>query len=205
MRKNTLIRYILVGISMMLIVGMVNADAPTDGRAGRAEVRFLEGMIDHHQMALDMATDCLMNAQTEAVLTLCNDVITAQSAEIAQMQAWLLDWYQIEYTPMSMYEMMPDDDMGGMDMGNMNMQMPPYTDPPMMMGMMAGLSRLDGVDYEIAWLESMIDHHDDALHMAERILLSAEHADLITLAEAIISAQTAEIEYMEALILELSA
>lgn len=205
MRKNTLIRYILVGISMMLIVGMVSADAPTDGRAGRAEVRFLEGMIDHHQMALDMAMDCLMNAQTEAVLTLCNDVITAQSAEIAQMQAWLLDWYQIEYAPMSMYEMMPDDDMGGMDMGNMNMEMPPYTDPPMMMGMMAGLSRLDGVDYEIAWLESMIDHHDDALHMAERILLRAEHADLITLAEAIINAQTAEIEYMEALILELSA
>lgn len=205
MRKNTLIRYILVGISMMLMVGMVNADAPIDGRAGRAEVRFLEGMIDHHQMALDMATDCLENAQTEAVITLCNDVITAQSAEIAQMQEWLLDWYQIEYTPMSMYEMMPDDDMGGMDMGNMNMQMPPYTDPPMMMGMMAGLSRLEGVDYEIAWLESMIDHHDDALHMAERILLRAEHANLITLAEAIISAQTAEIEYMEALILELSA
>lgn len=205
MRKNTLIRYILVGISMMLMVGMVSADAPTDGRAGRAEVRFLEGMIDHHQMALDMAMDCLMNAQTEAVLTLCNDVITAQSAEIAQMQAWLLDWYQIEYAPMSMYEMMPDDDMGGMDMGNMTMEMPPYTDPPMMMGMMAGLSRLDGVDYEIAWLESMIDHHDDALHMAERILLRAEHADLITLAEAIINAQTAEIEYMEALILELSA
>ncbi len=205
MRKNTLIQYILVGISMMLMVGMVSADAPIDGRAGRAEVRFLEGMIDHHQMALDMAMDCLMNAQTEAVITLCNDIITAQSAEIAQMQAWLLDWYQIEYAPVSMSDMMPDDDMGGMDMGNMNMQMPPYTDPPMMMGMMAGLSRLEGVDYEIAWLEAMIDHHDDALHMAERILLRAEHADLITLAEAIISAQTAEIEYMEALILELSA
>lgn len=205
MRKNTLIRYILVGISMMLMVGMAYADAPTDGRAGRAEVRFLEGMIDHHQMALDMAMDCLMNAQTEAVITLCNDVIAAQSAEITQMQAWLLDWYQIEYAPVSMYEMMPDDDMGGMDMGNMTMDMPPYTDPPMMMGMMAGLARLDGVDYDIAWLEAMIDHHDDALHMAERILLRAEHEDLITLAEAIISAQTAEIEYMEALILELSA
>ena len=205
MRKNTLIRYILVGIGMVLMVGMVHADAPVDGRAGRAEVRFLEGMIDHHQMALDMAMDCLMNAQTEAVITLCNDVITAQSAEIAQMQAWLLDWYQIEYAPISMYEMMPDDDMGGMDMGNMTMDMPPYTDPPMMMGMMAGLARLDGVDYDIAWLEAMIDHHDDALHMAERILLRAEHEDIITLAEAIISAQTAEIEYMEALILELSA
>lgn len=206
MNKNTLIRYIIIGISMMLMIGMVNADEPTDGRAGRAEVRFLEGMIDHHQMALDMATDCLINAQTEAVITLCNDVITAQSAEIAQMQAWLLEWYEIEYTPMSMQDMeamMPPQNQG--HTGGMHGGHSEHRDPPMMMGMMAGLSRLEGIDYEIAWLEAMIDHHDDALHMAERILLRAEHADLITLAEAIISAQTAEIEYMEALILELSA
>ncbi|HRF93823.1 MAG TPA: DUF305 domain-containing protein, partial [Aggregatilineales bacterium] len=158
--------------------------------------------IDHHQMALDMAMDCLNKAQTESVVTLCEAVITAQSAEIAQMQAWLLDWYDVEYTPMPM---MPQDDMGGMDMGGMHGGNAQHTDPPMMMGMMAGLSRLEGVAYEIAWLESMIDHHDDALHISERILLRAEHADLITLAEAIISAQTAEIEYMESLIVELSA
>jgi uncharacterized protein (DUF305 family) len=196
------IRCILLAISFVLMIGSVSADAPIDGRAGRAEVRFLEGMIDHHQMALDMAMDCLNKAQTESVVTLCEAVITAQSAEIAQMQAWLLAWYNVEYVPMPM---MLEDDMGGMDMGNMNMETTPYTDPSMMMGMMAGLSRLEGVEYEIAWLESMIDHHDDALHMSERILLRAEHADLITLAEAIISAQTAEIEYMESLIVELSA
>ncbi|MDX2076220.1 MAG: DUF305 domain-containing protein [bacterium] len=197
MRIKYAIRCILIAISFVLMIGSVSADAPIDGRAGRAEVRFLEGMIDHHQMALDMAMDCLNKAQTESVVTLCEAVITAQSAEIAQMQAWLLAWYDVEYTPMPM---MPQDDMGGMHGNNAQ-----HTDPPMMMGMMAGLSRLEGVEYEIAWLESMIDHHDDALHMAERILLRAEHADLITLAEAIISAQTAEIDYMESLIVELSA
>jgi len=155
-------------------------------------------MIDHHQMALDMATDCLNKAQTESVVELCNNVITAQSAEIAQMQTWLLEWYDIEYAPMSMMDM-NDDGMGGMHGGHAE-----HRDPPMMMGMMAGLSRLEGVEYEIAWLEAMIDHHDDALHMSERVLLYAEHEDLITLAEAIISAQTAEIEYMESLIIELS-
>jgi len=79
------------------------------------------------------------------------------------------------------------------------------TDMPMMMGMMAGLDRLEGIDYDLAWLEAMIDHHDDALHMSERILEVAEHDALRSLAEQIIAAQTAEIESMEALIAELSA
>ncbi|MBC8099915.1 MAG: DUF305 domain-containing protein, partial [Armatimonadetes bacterium] len=45
------------------------ADTPVEGRAGRAELRFLEGMIDHHQMALDMGNDCLAKATTETVIT----------------------------------------------------------------------------------------------------------------------------------------
>lgn len=198
MKLKYIIRCILVIISMLLLISMINADSPIDGRAGRAEVRFLEGMIDHHQMALDMATDCLNKAQTESVVELCNNVITAQSAEIAEMQTWLLAWYEIEYVSMPMMDM-NDDGMGGMHGGHQE-----HRDPPMMMGMMAGLSRLEGIEYEIAWLEAMIDHHDDALHMSERVLRYAEHEDLITLAEAIITAQTAEIDYMESLIAELS-
>lgn len=75
----------------------------------------------------------------------------------------------------------------------------------MMMGMMAGFNRYTGLDYDIAWLESMIDHHDDALHMARRILGRVVHAELDTLAQAIINDQSAEIELMDALIASLEA
>ena len=77
-------------------------------------------------------------------------------------------------------------------------------DPAGMMGMMGWYHHhLTGVDYEIAWLEAMIDHHDDALHMAERILEVTERPDLQELAQGIIDAQTAEIEFMEGLLSEL--
>ena len=178
----------------MLSVLTVRADGPLEGRVGRTEVRFLEGMIDHHQMALDMAADCLKKAKTDTVVKLCQAVIEAQSSEIKTMQGWLLTWYNIEYTPQAMPVM---DDMGGMQMGGSTK---PVTDPAGMMGMMAGLNRLQGRDYEVAWLESMIDHHDDAIHMSERVLKTAQHADLKPLAGAIITAQRAEIEAMEALI-----
>ncbi len=123
---------------------------------------------------------------------MCQNIIDAQSAEIAQMQDWLMNWYGIQYAPMPM-------------MGDMGMM----SDPPMMMGMMAGLNRLEGVEYDIAWAESMIDHHDDAIHMSERLLEripeSEGHAGLRALAQQIIQDQSAEIETLEILITELNA
>jgi uncharacterized protein (DUF305 family) len=201
MKKNRLIGIVLMALLLALVSG-VWADAPVEGRAGRAELRFLEGMIDHHQMALDMAQDCLKKASAETVRALCQNIISAQSAEIETMRGWLLAWYNVDYQPTAMTDM-PMGGHGGMGShGGMGGQ--PHTDPPMMMGMMAGLNRLKGLDYDIAWLEAMIDHHDDALHMAERILKRAVHPELRELAEAIISAQTAEIEVMEQLIAELT-
>jgi uncharacterized protein (DUF305 family) len=132
-------------------------------------------------------------------------VIAAQTPEIEQMQSWLAAWYSIDYQPVSMGSMdaMPDADMGAHAGHSMGTRM--QTDPPMMMGMMAGLNRAEGVDYDIAWLEAMIDHHDDALHMSERILERAIHPELIALAGSILDVQSAEIAQMEALLARLTS
>ncbi|MEP7291099.1 MAG: DUF305 domain-containing protein [Chloroflexota bacterium] len=188
---------------MTVAVLPVMADAPVEGRIGRAELRYMEGMIDHHQMAIDMALDCLARTDiSDSLSEICQAVIDAQQPEIEQMEAWLLAWYNVDYAPMPMADMMGmmEDDMGGMDMSGM-----PSTDPAMMMGMFAGFNRLEGVNYEIAWFESMVDHHDDAIHMSERLLArnteGVGHAELRTLAEAIITAQTGEIDSYEELLL----
>ncbi len=220
MKKLWLILGLMVLTFSAFVAPAALADGPSEARIGRAEMRFMQGMIDHHQMALDMANDCLAKAVTERVRTLCQNVIDAQSAEIAQMQSWLQTWYSIDYVPMSMMDMMDmmgmmggDRMPGGMMMDNMpgmdhSMMGSMMIDPPMMMGMMAGLSQLEGVEYEIAWLESMIDHHDDAINMSERLLLrlgESGHTELREMAQNIIDAQTTEIESMEQLIAELSA
>ncbi|PJF35099.1 MAG: hypothetical protein CUN49_12270 [Candidatus Thermofonsia Clade 1 bacterium] len=213
--KSTLVLGLLVVIAFG-IWQSVQADGPISGRNGRAEVRFLQGMIDHHQMALDMSENCLAKAAAPELKTLCQNIIAAQSAEIAQMQRWLSDWYGISYVPMPLAHMLSLEGMaghGGIYKRNLSAHgahgghggaaaLP--DDPPMMMGMMAGLSQLSGTAYDIAWLEAMIDHHGDALHMAERVLKWAEHAELRTLAQAILRDQSAEIAMMEAMIQMLS-
>ncbi|XWX04579.1 DUF305 domain-containing protein [Aggregatilineales bacterium SYSU G02658] len=209
-RSLTSLIVVLAGLSLWLPLS--SAEGAVAGRAGRAEMRFLQGMIDHHQMALDMANDCLAKASTPAVVALCEGIISAQSAEIEQMQGWLLAWYNVAYEPISMLPApsAPDPHAGhgghGAHAGH-GASSGPFTDPAMTMGMFAGLNRLDGAAYEIAWLEAMIDHHDDALHMSERLLRrvpAAEgHAELLALAAQIIADQSAEIDLMENLIVEL--
>lgn len=207
-------RGILALLGLLLVVAAVPAamaDVPIEGRVGRAELRFMEGMIDHHQMAIDMALDCLAREDvSETLRAECQAIIDSQQPEIEQMQAWLLAWYNVDYAPMPMADMMGmmGDDMAGME-GMEGMEGMPATDPAMMMGMFAGFNRLEGAEYEVAWLESMIDHHDDAIHMSERFLErdadSTGHAELRDLAQSIIDAQTEEIVRYEDMLVTLSA
>ncbi|MBK9125511.1 MAG: DUF305 domain-containing protein [Chloroflexi bacterium] len=284
MRLRVVLVSVLVVVAVALAAPVVFGHGPVADRLGRSELRFMEGMIDHHQMALDMAADCVAREISAELRAECEAVIAAQQPEIEQMQAWLLEWYNVDYTPMSMADMgglhgggdiagmmapmmgmmdsmmqmdMPGEMrdmmnqmrgmmamMGMMHGGGMGMDMmggsmggmghgghgaqptaipsmghgghgghggaattAPHTDPAMMMGMFAGFNRLTGVEYEIAWLESMIDHHDDAIHMSERLLARGDtgHAELRDLAQAIIDAQSAEIARYEELIAALKS
>lgn len=52
---------------------------------------FLEGMIPHHQAAVDMAAFLAASNKPELV-KLGWEIITAQTKEIEQMKQWMVDW-----------------------------------------------------------------------------------------------------------------
>jgi len=133
------------------------------------DAQFIDSMIEHHQGAIDMAQKALQQAEHAELKTMAEAIIAAQNTEIEQMQEWRTAWY-------------PDlPATGGMDMG---------------MGDMV-LSSDESLPFDQRFITAMISHHQGAIDMAKMAQQMAEHQEIKDLANAIITAQQAEIEQMQ--------
>lgn len=147
------------------------ADAPAPTRsAARFEVKYLTTTIDHHFMAVQMAELCPGRAVHPELLELCAQIAADQSAEIEQLQAWLLDWYGIQNEPT-------------MKRGQARQ--------------LQKLAALSGPEFEIEFMEMMIKHHEKAVRDAEKCLDKAYHPELHEFCSHVIEEQSAEIALME--------
>ena len=155
---------------LLLAATPAYASAPAPDRAtARYEIRFMEEMIDHHFMAVQMAQLCQQRAVHQDLRSLCNSIVAAQSSEITQMQNWLSTWYGVSYQP----------EMTSREQAQMN-----------------ELASKTGADFEIMFMQMMIQHHSIAISRAEECVDKAYHPELLDLCENIIRTQSAEIRQM---------
>ncbi len=135
------------------------------------DLRFLDEMIVHHEMAIGMVQMMISQSTRPELRDLGQRIITGQQQQIDQMTAWRQQWYP-NAPPLS----------GGM-MGN-------GTTGMMGRGMMHG----DFADR--MFLTMMIPHHQRAIDMGNDALGNAQHPELKGLAKDIIAVQAAEITEM---------
>lgn len=87
---------------------------------------------------------------------------------------------------------------GGMMMDNNDMVGQGGNMGSAMSGMMMGLEGKTGDAFDQAFISGMIMHHEGAVAMAQAALQNAKHQEIKDMAQAIISAQTQEINQMKA-------
>ena len=63
----------------------------------------------------------------------------------------------------------------------------------------ASLESKTGADFDREFLIQMITHHESGIEMAKQALEKSENAEILSLAQSIIDAQTAEVEVMQKL------
>jgi uncharacterized protein (DUF305 family) len=154
-----------------------------------ADITFAQLMIPHHEQAVEMADMALEQASTPEVRQLAQEIKGAQDPEIKLMRSWLKAWGAPEEM-----EGMDGMDHGGMDMGGQS------AGGMMSDEDMSGLMEAQGVEFDRMWLEMMIEHHEGAIEMAKAVKEQSQNPEVLALADAIISAQEAEIAVMEQLL-----
>ena len=176
---------------------------PSDARAHNdADVMFAQHMIPHHQQAIQMS-DIVVGKQgiDPRVIQLANQIKAAQGPEIQQMQGWLSQWAK-PTMPMMPSSMTPQSTMPGMPGVPSQSGMPGMTGMSGMMSEqdMQALQNAQGLDASKLFLTQMIEHHQDAITMAQNEIKSGQYQPAIGLARSIVTNQQQQINTMQSIL-----
>jgi uncharacterized protein (DUF305 family) len=133
-----------------------------------SEREFIDGMIPHHQEAVDTAREVIARGgSTPEIKQLAQNIVVAQEKEIAEMKVWYETWYK-----------------------------EPYKDNGKYSSMMRELATLSGKELDRVFLEDMIMHHMGAIMMARSVQPYIEHPEMEKLTQAVVTTQSTEIGEM---------
>jgi uncharacterized protein (DUF305 family) len=135
------------------------AAAPAPRRANPADVEFMSGMIHHHAQAIVMAGWSATHGASERIRTLSERIIVSQTDEIKLMQQWLRE----------VGEPAPEPNPRGMTMTMGGMEHTMLMPGMLSEEQMAQLDAARGTEFDRLFLTFMIQHHEGALQMVEKL------------------------------------
>lgn len=141
------------------------------------DAHFIERMIPHHEDAITMAKLALEKSGKEEIKKLAENIVKTQTEENEKMRSWYKSWFGTEASELT-----------GRGMGLMGGGM---------MGDGSDIKELENAEnFDKAFIEEMIPHHQMAVMMANMLKNGTQRPEMKQLAEDIITAQTTEIDQM---------
>ncbi len=154
-----------------------------------ADIKFLQGMIVHHQQAIVMSKLAGKRTNNKTIIDLANRIDLSQVDEINFMESWLSSRNQ------NAHEMHHKD--------HMHMSMSGMATP----AQIESLKNSNSTDFDRLFLQLMIKHHDGALDMVDELKKypgSANDQLLNEFVSDLINDQAVEIERMNLIAVNLS-
>lgn len=189
-------RNTIIGAAAVAVLGLTAAcgdggntanenSSETSGHAvqqqhNKADVRFAQQMIPHHEQAVTMADLVPDRSSDEQLRELAKQIKSAQAPEIRKLESMLDTWGE-PVEPASKQSESEHDSMSGM----------------MSDKQMRRLKHAEGSEFDTQWVEMMIDHHEGAVEMANTELDNGTNDDAGDLADDIVDAQQDEIAEMK--------
>jgi uncharacterized protein (DUF305 family) len=173
---RSLLASLAAALSVLVIAGCGGDDNSTpsgDVRANGTDAGFNNAMIPHHESAVDAADLALSRAEHRQLEELAREIIQVQSTELATLR--------------SVRDVIQQAGIEEGDLGLSEEEMGVDHDPAELR---------DAQDFDCAFIEMMIPHHEGAIRMARAELDSGIHAELRRMSENIIDAQGYEIRQM---------
>ena len=151
-----------------------------------ADIKFMQGMIGHHQQAIEMVALVATHSRSDDLKKLALRIDLSQEDEIKMMQHWLADRGQ----------QVPDRNA---------MHMHGATLMPGMLTAdeMKQLSQANGGEFDRLFLEGMIKHHGGALTMVHELFATpgaAQESEVFAFASDVDADQRMEIDRMGAML-----
>ena len=170
------------------VIDAAEAIALSDTRFSPADVSFMQGMIVHHQQAVDMAKLVRQRTNNEAVLKTADRIEAGQKDEMDFMRTWLED---------------RNLDVAMQGMGHAHHTMKGMASPEQM----RELAAANGTAFDRLFLELMVAHHLGAVDMVDElhgVSGSAYDPVMYEFTNDVVSDQRSEIDRMNATLATLS-
>ena len=167
----------------------------------KADVKFLQGMIVHHEQAIVMSNMASERTNNKTILDLARRIDVSQEDEINFMESWLKE--RDEYVHNSHHNNHMHEDHKIHKNNNMHLDMVGMATPKQL----NDLKNSKSTDFDRLFLQLMITHHDGALEMVEELKKypgNAYDPILNEFVSDLVNDQGVEIERMNGILVGLS-
>lgn len=162
------------------------------------DIEYLEHMIPHHQVAIDMSYLLIPHTNNPIILHLCRDIIRKQTYEIWEMEMVKNKLMETTFTNQTAYI---DNFKTKLEIFNPIMSKSEGECNPMFFKPNDHKKHMEHMEInDKSYLEHMIPHHQVAIDMSRRLLLYTNSSYLMDFCRRLIIDQQGEIFYMNNLL-----